>query len=941
MEVNVETVVRICPLSYNNNDIVCVQANPYNNTIELGNTQSYTVDHVIPVESCQNTLFTSTITPLLNYLFEGCDVSVVAIGQSGTGKSYTLLGPGLHCALSESEHGMIPRFVREVFSTISRNRTRSCSVNITWSQIIGESVQDLLGAGSIECTNVSDAFELIQLGMSNIAPKCAHTLFTVTLEQQWISDNIVHHCVSTASFADLADSGKTFVMDYNGLPQSIPTDTGLLALQKCVIALTEPYIYNIPNTVPYNQTVLTTLLRDSFGGRAKTIVICCISPFLSNFTETYCTLQFALRVQLIRNMVTINSYTTFDTLNDSSDMFGLQFAANQLFKLVSNAEELFQRLVASGQLPKNEIEQISQWLTLKQECEECLSETSEPHRSLERIEEEIEDSSESSSNEIEEESENIVDRLEALMENFRMKTDALVANSNVDSNKSFQSARKGSRCSSNSYHSKGARGRRASIYSADEFNPTLSLTSDKKILEESISEGETKETNNVNLTHEMKQKMLKQISTDLQGYQKQINELVQTIQITENLLQKIEKNKDVKTNAKEKIKQKYLVLQKELDIAHCKLLDAQKQNDNNLQEKYKLETLEIEEKLKDVQSVKSITEDSTRKMLELENSLHTSRKQLEKLRKYKRRDEKRLHALEMQLRAEKRKPNREVNKSATSEKSTENIEKSCTDINALVAYRNTNTDFSIDLDNLRHEIRDLRKNREWLLEQRCKIDTKISNKHILSETEERKLLQYEEAIEAIDLAIEYKNGLICGRLPIIERPQDIDANILLDIVSKLQTHELLVLLSHYYEKTIVLRSSSKKLEIQVMNTESQKDNLAHTVQKLSQNLQQVRLEDDRRIISLQQQYEDKLHLVMRHLANDGGDMSRVLERSKQAALALQVAGTSKQVDKSSLIARITRYRHQTVPRQLQAGTVAPQAKVTRQKNKIIIQQSTK
>ena len=52
-------------------------------------------------------------------VFVGYDISVIGYGQSGSGKTYTILGPGLHCALSETEYGIVPRATREIFNRLA------------------------------------------------------------------------------------------------------------------------------------------------------------------------------------------------------------------------------------------------------------------------------------------------------------------------------------------------------------------------------------------------------------------------------------------------------------------------------------------------------------------------------------------------------------------------------------------------------------------------------------------------------------------------------------------------------------------------------------------------------------------------------------------------------------------------------------------------------
>lgn len=940
-----ESAVRICPLNCLNGDIVCVQSNAYNNTIQLGTSQIYPVNYALPQDSTQSTLFTIIVTPLLNYLIEGCDVSIVAIGQNGTGKSYTIFGPEFNCTMSESEQGIIPRFLRELFHKLSLFCDRHWSIHITWSQICGENVQDLLGGGSVECRNVSDAFQLIQLGMSNHAPQCAHSLFTITLEQQWIVDNTVQHRVSTASFADLAGCEKMLMIDSNGITQSVPSDPNLLALQRCIMALSEPYInpYSLQN-IPYNQSILTTLLKDSFGGRAKTLLISCVSPFLRDFNETYYTMQFAMRVQAIKNIVTLNSYVTYETMNENMDVFGLQFAANQLFKLVRNAEDLFQKMISAGTLNKNDVDQVSEWLTLKQECEECLSESSEPHRSLERIEEEIEDSFDSSESEINcDDDTNVIENLASYIDNFKQKTDQLIS-SEVQSLSCSSTKHDSTNSSRNELSNKGARGRRNSIHSADELSSALSLNmSSLKINEEDVI---LEEKNEKVVKTECKPKILKQIYADLQGCEKQINELEYTIQLKEKLMQQLKRHKDTKTSAKEKIDQLCDKLREEYEKLQVK--HDQSQNNQMLQEKYKGEMLEIQQKLQDVDSIKELADDSSRRVLELESSLHTSKKQLEKLKKYKRKEEKRKSVYEQQIKidtkksADTQKSNSSL-QSKTLNKSTE-VEKIYED-KLHDSDNNTNDEV---LEAYRHEIRNLRRTRELLLEQKCRLDERKQNNKILSDVEEKKILQYEEAIEGIDLAIEYKNQVICGQTQlsknVINMNKGNSEEMLLERLLNLSENEMRVLLHKYFDKIVDLRSNGKKLEMQVVDMECQNENLACRIQNLSHTLQQVRLQAERRILSLQQQHEDKLHIVMRHLANEGNGhvVSRVLERSKRAAFALQVAGTSKQMDNRNLIARITRYaRNDSDPKQLQGSNNQSQTKVTKQKNKIIIQQRSK
>lgn len=201
--------------------------------------------------------------------------------------------------------------------------------------------------------------------------------------------------------------------------------------------------------------------------------------------------------------------------------------------------------------------------------------------------------------------------------------------------------------------------------------------------------------------------------------------------------------------------------------------------------------------------------DGRKKLAELEISLQHSKEQLEKLRRYRIKKEKRKEFYENQISEESAK----VSKSNDSNNST-NGDKSANDSKALALISNSSQSdlehsTAVFLSNekiefLRHEIRNLRKTREFLIDQKMKIDAKLQNKTILSDVEERKLLQFEEATEAIDWAIEFKNEILCGHRPVSERAlekiDDQGDKLLMDRLMKLSENEMRMLLHNYFQK---------------------------------------------------------------------------------------------------------------------------------------------
>lgn len=391
-----------------------------------GNTKrtTFTFQHAMPYGCTQQDIYTDAVLPLIKKLLQGYDTSFITYGQCRTGKSYTIFGPGFDCIYGESEQGIVQRAIRDIFGHLMK-RQADCrySINCTWIEVHGNEVHDISAGRVIQCHTINDVFQCIQLGLSNRQHDQSNTLFTLTLEQQWITPNgLIQHRLSTASFCDLCGTYRMPAIDQlTQTPISIPKDCGLQALERIVTLLTDHKFNgtdsnNASVLAQYDETVLTKLLKDSFGGRAYTLLILCVSPLEQDLVETVQNLQFANKVQFVQNDASMNTFSDNNmpvtglidptimgpaalsnanqtlpvplpqalhynpavsersNATNTQNAFTIKYAASQWLKLVSNAEGLFSELLVNGNsLNEQDRERIEEWMYLKQECEECLS----------------------------------------------------------------------------------------------------------------------------------------------------------------------------------------------------------------------------------------------------------------------------------------------------------------------------------------------------------------------------------------------------------------------------------------------------------------------------------------------------------------------------------------------------------------------------------------
>lgn len=645
---------------------------------------------------------------------------------------------GFECIHSECDQGIVPRFLSEIFHRLGQMPEREYILHITWMQVVNNNIFDVLGAGLVRCTNVEEAFQYLQLGWRQRCLGNNHTVFTVSMEQKWVGTNgILNHRMSTASFCDLA---------------AYP-EPGLFALENIIKELVAG---NPPKQINYDRCILTAMLRDSFGGRAFTWVIGCISTEPDDYQDTLKILNLCLFCRGIKNFVTVNLFADNNTpvysdkaVMPTDNAFNLQFATAQWIKLVSNAEGLFNKILQSKSLSEADVNQVSEWLFLKAECDECLNSdmTSDnkeagTKQGLPRIAEDTEPS-EPSESDVESDSEDsdsetvFQDKLEKLMEYFREKNDQLFADrceeylNHIDSDDITISETSGSQ-SLPIMTSQSNSGRRRTIQPGESISGAqlelLRKVAAKAISPESqkiIIESYKKDTDPEPKLIE--RELLKMIDSP------KMNEICKKYKMTKEkytqkqiLARKLSKEiSSSQTQLKELIN---------LCIAKQRLIDDLCKTSQTFNKQY---PDKAESSLVDL--------DTTREIKRHETNLKTYKKQIEQIKRQIKKDEKRKNTLDTELLKDKLKLD-ELSESSvdTKDKKTHSIKHFTHRITQLDSILKEKTSDLANLElskekelMLRKEIKNLRKTRECLHEQRCSLGHKRKMYKSLSDSEVR------------------------------------------------------------------------------------------------------------------------------------------------------------------------------------------------------------
>ncbi|XP_032942689.1 kinesin-like protein KIF1C [Catharus ustulatus] len=275
---------------------------------------------------------------MLAHAFEGYNVCILAYGQTGAGKSYTMMGrqePG--------QRGIIPQLCEDLFARIAREGSPelSFSVEVSYLEIYCERVRDLLNPKSrgglrvrehpllgpyvqdlsrLAVASFADIADLMDSGNKartvaatnmNETSSRSHAVFTIVFSQRRqdpLSD-LTTEKVSRISLVDLAGSERADASGAKGvrLKEGANINKSLTTLGKVISALADATSKKKkPDFIPYRDSVLTWLLKENLGGNSRTAMIAALSPADSNYEETLSTLRYADRTKQIRCHAVIN-----------------------------------------------------------------------------------------------------------------------------------------------------------------------------------------------------------------------------------------------------------------------------------------------------------------------------------------------------------------------------------------------------------------------------------------------------------------------------------------------------------------------------------------------------------------------------------------------------------------------------------------------------------
>ncbi|XP_062917832.1 kinesin-like protein KIF18A isoform X2 [Mobula hypostoma] len=288
----------------------------------------FVFDRVFDDSASQLEIFEETKC-ILESVFNGYNCTVFAYGATGSGKTHTMLG-------SSEKPGVMYQTMKELYNRIEQLKNeKRCDVAVSYLEVYNEEVRDLLtnsrslavredaqsgvviqGLTLHKPTSSKQLLQMLDYGNknrtqhptdANANSSRSHAVFQIYLRQQDRTANINQNIkIAKMCLVDLAGSERISSMNMKAarFREGANINRSLLALGNVINALTDSK--RKTQHIPYRNSKLTRLLKDSLGGNCQTIMIATISPSSLSYEDTYNTLKYANRAKDIKSSIKSN-----------------------------------------------------------------------------------------------------------------------------------------------------------------------------------------------------------------------------------------------------------------------------------------------------------------------------------------------------------------------------------------------------------------------------------------------------------------------------------------------------------------------------------------------------------------------------------------------------------------------------------------------------------
>ena len=332
----VKVAIRVRPMNKHEKEQkskICVDVDTANNTVactsDKNETKTFQFDYVYPMETTQKQVYDEVAFPIVDSIFQGYNGTIFAYGQTGCGKTFTMMG----VVKDPNLKGIIPNAFGHIFGFIKTEESKRFLVRCSFVEIYNEEVRDLLGNSNqkldiredpkkgtfvkdLTYVTLKDTVDIencldrgnknrhVGATSMNDQSSRSHSLFTVYVEiEEKLDENNKKLRSGKLNLVDLAGSERVGKTNATGqtFDEGKKINLSLTALGSVIDALASNRKH-----IPYKDSKLTRLLADSLGGNTKTVMFANISPASYNYEETVGTLRYASRAKLIKNAPKIN-----------------------------------------------------------------------------------------------------------------------------------------------------------------------------------------------------------------------------------------------------------------------------------------------------------------------------------------------------------------------------------------------------------------------------------------------------------------------------------------------------------------------------------------------------------------------------------------------------------------------------------------------------------